>query len=152
MRVYELIFIVEPEVEGDALTEVVHRINSIIERSGGRILRLDSWGLRRLAYPIRDQWDGRYTLMYLGLEPHTVAELDASLRMIEPIMRHLIVVSQDKVSLDEEAALPDAVTVEQADEAEEASSDADPSTDDEAVSDDEPVGNADADAVGETDA
>ena len=91
MRSYELVFIVHPEVDGDDFTAVVERVTSLIERNSGKITQVNDWGLRRLAYPIQDQWEGQYVFMLLELEPHVVIGLDRSLILIEQVVRHLVV-------------------------------------------------------------
>lgn len=91
MRSYELIFIVHPQVEGDALTALLDNVKGLVERNGGRVVHVDPWGMRRLAYPIRKQWEGQYVLMRLEMETRGVAALERGLRLSEPILRHLIV-------------------------------------------------------------
>jgi small subunit ribosomal protein S6 len=87
---YEMVFIVHPEVDGDDFTAVVDRVTQLVERGGGKVAELDIWGLRRLAYPIKDQWEGQYVVMQLGLEPQGVAEVERDLVLVEPVIRHLI--------------------------------------------------------------
>ncbi len=91
MRSYELVFIVNPELEEDDLTAVRERVEGLIERSGGKVTKVEPWGLRRLAYPMQKQWEGQYVLMQLEIEPQGVAELERDLGLVEPILRHLIV-------------------------------------------------------------
>ena len=91
MRNYELMYIVHPEQADDDLTAVKERVTDLIERSGGKVVKTEPWGLRRLAYPVRDQWEGQYVLLHLELEPQGVAEIEHDLRLVEPVMRHLIV-------------------------------------------------------------
>ncbi len=91
MRSYELVFIIHPELDGDGLTDAIDTVKGLVERSGGKVTQVEPWGLRRLAYPIQDQWEGQYVLMQLDLEPQSVAELERGLKLTEPVMRHLIV-------------------------------------------------------------
>jgi small subunit ribosomal protein S6 len=91
MRSYELVFIVHPEMDEDGLTTVLETVEGLVKRSGGEVTRVDNWGLRRLAYPIRNQWEGQYVLMRVELEPQGVAELERGLLLVEPVMRHLVV-------------------------------------------------------------
>jgi small subunit ribosomal protein S6 len=91
VRNYELVFIVHPEVDGDNLTAVVERITGLVERNSGKVMEIDPWGLRRLAYPIQKQWEGQYVLMQLESDPQGVAGLEHDLLLVEPIIRHLIV-------------------------------------------------------------
>jgi small subunit ribosomal protein S6 len=91
MRSYELVFIVDPELEGDDLTAVIERVKTLVERNSGQVAQVEPWGLRRLAYPIRKQWEGQYVLMQLEMEPQGVAGLERDLALAEQVMRHLIV-------------------------------------------------------------
>jgi len=91
VRSYELIFIVHPELEGDDLTAVTQRVTDLIERNGGKVTQVEPWGARRLAYPIRKQWEGQYVLIRLELESRGMSGLERDLRLVEPILRHLIV-------------------------------------------------------------
>ena len=91
MRSYELVFIVHPEVDGDNLTAVVERVTGLVERNSGKVVEVEPWGMRRLAYPIQKQWEGQYVLMQLELEAQGVAGLERDLGLVEPIIRHLIV-------------------------------------------------------------
>ena len=91
MRSYEMVFIVHPEVEEDDLTTIVENIEGLVERNDGRVTHIEPWGLRRLAYPIQNQEDGQYVLLQLELEPQGVAEIDRGLRLMERVLRHLIV-------------------------------------------------------------
>ena len=54
MRSYELICIVHPQVDGEALTAVIETVKGLVERNGGKVTDVEPWGLRRLAYPIRN--------------------------------------------------------------------------------------------------
>jgi small subunit ribosomal protein S6 len=91
VRSYELVFIVNPELDEDDLTAVRERVEGLIERSSGKVTKVEPWGLRRLAYPVRKQGEGQYVLMQLEIESQGVAELERDLGLVEPILRHLIV-------------------------------------------------------------
>lgn len=91
MRSYELVFIVNPELDEDDLTAVRERVEGLIERSSGKVTKVEPWGLRRLAYPVQKQGEGQYVLMQLDIESQRVAELERDLGLVEPILRHLIV-------------------------------------------------------------
>jgi small subunit ribosomal protein S6 len=91
VRSYELVFIVHPEADGDGFTAVVEQVTDLVERNSGKVVEVNIWGSRRLAYPIQDQWEGQYVLMKLELEPHGVAGLERDLALVEPVIRHLVV-------------------------------------------------------------
>ena len=91
MRDYEVIFIVHPDLDENALKGVVDRVQSWITDSGGSVVKLDSWGKRRMAYSIRKQREGQYIFIEAQFAPTFSAELERNLRFVEPIKRFTIV-------------------------------------------------------------
>ena len=91
MRDYELIFIVQPDVGDDGLEAVVQRVEQIITNHGGEVSKVDPWGKRRLAYPIRRFREGYYVRMETKLQPDGIREIEHDFKLTEPLMRHLIV-------------------------------------------------------------
>jgi len=91
VRSYELIFIVHPDVSGDNLTAVIDRVKELVQRDGGKVVKTEPWGMRRLAYPIQKRWEGQYVLMQLELDSQGVSALERGLGLTEQIMRHLVV-------------------------------------------------------------
>lgn len=92
MRSYEVMFIVHPDLEESAFNDVVDRVQGWITGTDGKVSNVDIWGKRKLAYPIRNQREGRYVLMQAELDPSSCAELERNIRLTEPILRHLITV------------------------------------------------------------
>jgi small subunit ribosomal protein S6 len=92
MREYELVFIVHPDLDENATNEVVERVKGWITEAGGTIEKVDPWGKRKLAYPIRKQNEGQYFLFKTQLTPSFVIELERNLRFVEPVMRFLFTV------------------------------------------------------------
>ena len=95
MREYELTFIVRSDIEEPDLTVVVDRVKSLIADNGGEVTRLDLWGTRRLAYPINHMREGQYVFMLTQLPPRAITELDRVLNLMEDVVRHLFVRSDD---------------------------------------------------------
>jgi small subunit ribosomal protein S6 len=91
LRDYELIVIVSPEVPEEELPSHLDRINEFITNKGGSVPEVERWGKRKLAYPIKHFREGNYVLTRFKLEPGKTAELEASLRISEKILRHLLV-------------------------------------------------------------
>jgi small subunit ribosomal protein S6 len=90
MREYELIFIVHPDLDDTATSELVERVKGWITEAGGTVDKVDPWGKRKLAYPIRKQNEGQYFFLLIQIAPNFVAELERNLRFLEPVMRFLI--------------------------------------------------------------
>jgi len=90
MREYEMVFIVRPDLDEDAFNEVVEKVKSWISEPGGQVTNVDLWGKRRLAYPIRKQVEGQYVLMSINMSPAIGSELERNLRLMDPVIRYLI--------------------------------------------------------------
>ena len=90
MREYELVFIVHPDLDETATNDIVERITEWITESGGTVDTVDSWGKRKLAYPIRKQSEGQYFLFMTHMAPTFVSEMERNLRFLEPVIRFLI--------------------------------------------------------------
>ncbi len=90
MRNYEVVLIVHPDLDENALNGVVDRVKAWITEAGGTIAKVDLWGRRRLAYAIRKQREGQYVLVQAEMSPAFGAELDRNLRFLEPVIRFSI--------------------------------------------------------------
>lgn len=91
MRRYELTYIVHPQTGHEGLEKVIADVKNLVESSGGVVHKVEPWGLRRLAYPIRKVREGYYVLMEIGLDGSRVTQVEQALKLREPIMRYLFV-------------------------------------------------------------
>ncbi len=89
MREYELVFIIHPDLDETATTDILGRIKGWITEAGGSVEKVDPWGKRKLAYPIRKQNNGQYFLLHIQIAPSFVTELERNLRFLEPVMRFM---------------------------------------------------------------
>jgi small subunit ribosomal protein S6 len=92
MRDYEVVFIVHPDLDENAMKGVVEKVQTWITDSGGSIVKTENWGKRRLAYIIRKQREGQYVFIQAQMAPTFTNELERNLRFLEPVMRFLITV------------------------------------------------------------
>jgi small subunit ribosomal protein S6 len=90
MRTYEVVFIVNPDLDETALAGLVEKVKGWITAAGGTVANVDLWGKRRMTYAIRKQREGQYVLLRAELAPSFTAELERNLRFLEPVMRFLI--------------------------------------------------------------
>ncbi len=90
MRLYELMFIVHPEMEESAFNDLVEKVTGWIKDSGGVVEKTDLWGKRKLAYPIQKQNDGQYVLIKTQLEPEFCSQLEHNMGLQESVMRFLL--------------------------------------------------------------
>ena len=91
LRDYELLLIISPEVVDEELEGRVDRIGQLITERDGEVSDTESWGRRKLAYPIEHFTEGHYVLIRFSFEPALCKELEASLRISEEIIRHLLI-------------------------------------------------------------
>ena len=91
MRSYELAFIVAPTVEDDGLQSQIDTVTERITQLGGQVSKVDIWGRRRLAYPIKKFNEGHYVLLNLQLSPEAVSAIERDLLLSETVIRHLVV-------------------------------------------------------------
>ncbi len=94
MRTYEVVLIVNPDLDEDALNGVVDRVKNWMTESGGTVTKVDMWGKRRMAYIIRKQREANYVLIVAELNPSSTAELERNLRFLEPVMRYMLTVNE----------------------------------------------------------
>jgi small subunit ribosomal protein S6 len=91
LRSYELLLIISPEVADEELEGRVDKIHQLIAERGGEVSSTEPWGKRKLAYPIEHFMEGHYVLIKFGFKPESCKELEASLRISEEILRHLLI-------------------------------------------------------------
>lgn len=90
-RQYELVYVVSPEISDEGVTELHERIAGIVGQLGGSIDKTDNWGRRRLAYEINRHREGTYVIETITGPGTLVTELERRLRVMEQLLRHLIV-------------------------------------------------------------
>jgi len=103
VRLYELVYIALPDSTEEALADLHQQIAAIVERFGGTIDKSEAWGRRRLAYDINNQREGTYVLEVISGPPAMTAEVDRRLRVLDIVMRHLIVRVDEELAIAERA-------------------------------------------------
>ena len=90
VKKYEVMFIAQPLEEAE-VTPIVEFISDLLTKNGAKIEKVDLWGKRHLAYPVKKQNDGYYVLINFEIEPDAIFEIDRVIKIREEILRHLIV-------------------------------------------------------------
>ncbi len=91
MRNYESIYIIHPDVVGDELTAKVEKFQKVLTDQAVEVHKLDNWGTRKLAYPIKKIERGCYVQTLFCGAPEVIAELERRLRLDEKILRFITV-------------------------------------------------------------
>jgi small subunit ribosomal protein S6 len=87
MRRYEVLVILDPELEERTVEPSLDTYLNIVRKEGGTVEKLDIWGRRKLAYDIQKKSEGIYAIIDLTAEPAVVKELDRQLTLNESILR-----------------------------------------------------------------
>ena len=91
MRHYELMVILDPDLEERTVAPSLDRYLGLVRQDGGTVDSVDVWGRRRMAYEINKRAEGIYAVVELTAEPSTVKELDRQLTLNESVMRTKVI-------------------------------------------------------------
>lgn len=97
MPSYDLVYIVRPDLEPDALKAVIDRVGQRILDRGGKIDAMDAWGKRRLAHVIRKQREGTYVHTRFTIAPNQVAEIRHQVALSEEVLRSMLTIAVGKL-------------------------------------------------------
>jgi small subunit ribosomal protein S6 len=91
MRRYEMMVILDPELEERTVAPSLETYLQIIKDSGGSVDRLDIWGRRRMAFEIAKKAEGIYAVVDMNCEPAAIKELDRQLNLNEAVLRTKVI-------------------------------------------------------------
>jgi small subunit ribosomal protein S6 len=90
-RTYELVYIVSPDATDEQIAAIHTQVEQTTQKLGGTLVRSDNWGRRKLAYEIQHHKGGTYVLEVLEGGGELMKELDRRLKVVDQVIRHLIV-------------------------------------------------------------
>ena len=91
MREYEVMVIIDPEVDDRLVSGLLDKPLKVFKKSGGIVDNIDIWGRRRLAYEINKKSEGIYAVLNLHATPAVVKELDRQYTLNEQIIRTKVI-------------------------------------------------------------
>ena len=107
-REYELVYIMNPQVDADDAEKISTRLQEVVAKLGGKITKVDQWGRRKLAYPINKATRGVFVCVRMVGYGDLVAEIERNLRNADAVVRFqtvkldTVVEALDKVTVDPE--------------------------------------------------
>ncbi len=104
MHQYELMVILDPEIDERTVAPSLDKFLNVIRNDGGSIDKVDVWGRRRLAYEINKKTEGIYAVVALTANPDATVELDRQLKLSEAVMRTKVLRAEDAIAQVAEAA------------------------------------------------
>jgi small subunit ribosomal protein S6 len=91
LSAYELMYIVKPELDDQAVQQEIEKVGQLIQNNGGQVRKVTPWGKRRLAYTVKDQREGYYVVEEFDLGRDRVQEVERVLKISDTVFRHLLV-------------------------------------------------------------
>jgi small subunit ribosomal protein S6 len=90
-RNYELVYILQPNMDEGNINALNERLGQVIASQNGAITATEMWGRRGLAYTIKKFGEGHYVLQHLNMEPTGATEVERFLRLNEDVIRYLMI-------------------------------------------------------------
>ncbi|MDY6863869.1 MAG: 30S ribosomal protein S6 [Thermodesulfobacteriota bacterium] len=97
MKGYETVVIVNPDVEDEYVDTVKNKLTKAVEDLKGKMIKLDMWGKKKLAYNIKKCTKGYYFILFFLGTVQLVKEIERILRYDEKILRYMIVISNENL-------------------------------------------------------
>lgn len=97
MHQYELMVILDPEIDERTVAPSLDKFLNVVRGDGGTIESVDIWGKRRLAYEIKKKSEGIYAVVNFTASPATTSELDRQLGLSEAVMRTKVLRAEDAI-------------------------------------------------------
>ncbi len=96
MRNYEVVFVAVPTLTSEELDEFINHIQTVIESKNGKLVKVDNWGKKSLAYRIKKFREGYYVVLSIEGDGSVIAELERRFRVTDTIIRFISVrIDQD---------------------------------------------------------
>ncbi len=92
MRRYEIVYIFDPALEEGAVEGKLEAFHTVL---GGEVAKVDHWGARQLAYPIRKSRSGYYVVVRLSASPEALPEFERIVKLDQETLRYLVVIDED---------------------------------------------------------
>jgi small subunit ribosomal protein S6 len=95
---YELMVILDPEIDERTVAPSLDKFLGVIRNDGGTIENVDIWGRRRLAYEIKKKSEGIYAVVNFTASPDATVELDRQLKLSEAVLRTKVLRAEEAVA------------------------------------------------------
>lgn len=95
MKKYELMYILKPSLDDEARKALIAQLHEILTSNGSKVTKVDEWGIRDLAYEIKDEKKGFYVLVKFEGDQKAINEFNRLVLINSNVLRHLVTVDQD---------------------------------------------------------
>jgi small subunit ribosomal protein S6 len=87
LREYEVVYVLAPNADNAEAERVNAKVTEVVGGFGGKLLKLDNWGRRKLAYPIKRNSRGIFVYVKFVSKPGVIAEIERNLRIADSVLR-----------------------------------------------------------------
>jgi len=94
LKEYELAVVFDATLEEEKIDQEIAKLTTLLEKEKCEIARIDKWGVKQLAYPIKKQESGFYTFIYFNGTSDVIPELDRVIKINDLVLRHMVVISE----------------------------------------------------------
>ncbi|MSR21660.1 MAG: 30S ribosomal protein S6 [Gemmatimonadetes bacterium] len=94
MRLYEVVYILDPALDPAAVTAKLEKFHALATSHGGEVVAVDHWGVRQLAYTIKKRQNGYYVVAQLRATGEALPEFERLLRLDGEVIRYLLVINE----------------------------------------------------------
>ena len=101
MRIYEVVFIAAPTLTSEELDAFIAQMQTVVEGKNGKLVKVDNWGKKSLAYKIKRFRDGYYVILTIEGDGAVIAELERRFRVTDFIIRFLSVRTDEDIKRSE---------------------------------------------------
>jgi small subunit ribosomal protein S6 len=91
MNQYEVALIIRPDVDQEGQDAIIARLSEVLTADGGQVDDVETWGRRRLAYPINKVQEGFYYFVQGQFATSVLPEFDRSVKLSESVLRHMVI-------------------------------------------------------------
>lgn len=98
MRNYEIMILLDSSLQEDEISASIEKVQQTITANQGKIIKVNQWGKRDLAYEIKGHREAIYAVIDFELEPENISSIERNIKFDEKIVRYLIVLGQEKLT------------------------------------------------------
>ncbi|OGV98097.1 MAG: 30S ribosomal protein S6 [Nitrospinae bacterium RIFCSPLOWO2_02_FULL_39_110] len=95
MRPYESIFVLKPDLDEKKVDGQIEKVKEFIEKNGGKVITLEKWGKKKLAYIVKKNRFGIYVFIHFESEPALISNLQRNYKLNEDIIRYMTVLYKE---------------------------------------------------------
>ncbi len=91
MHIYESIFIINPNISDDETASVIKKMQDVVAKQGGEVVKFEDWGKKKLAYEVKKQKRGHYAFLQIKAAPAVVGELERTYKLTDSVIKFMTV-------------------------------------------------------------